>query len=91
MSVSLPNKANSWTLQLCSSFLAVLSLELSEHVTSDKTFKMPDLSTLTTKALQIDALRYVRTQAATSFRVLEKEKEKMQNLLRSMTPSRGTN
>ena len=52
---------------------------------------MPDLSTLTTKSHQLDALRTVRTQVSLSHRELEKEKTKMTVLLRSLniTQNRG--
>ena len=45
---------------------------------------MPDLSKLVTKAMQIDALHTVRTQASARYRDLKKEKEKMTVLLRSL-------
>jgi len=45
---------------------------------------MPDLSTLTTKDHQLDALRTVRTQASSSYREIEKEKKKMTILLCSL-------
>ena len=51
LSVSLPDKTNTWTLKLCSSFLSALSGDLQEAITSVKGFTMPDLSILTTKAL----------------------------------------
>ena len=36
ISVSLPDNASSWTLQLCSSYLSALTSDLSEAVTSEK-------------------------------------------------------
>ena len=64
---------------------------MREAVTSEKTFVMPDFSTLTTKALQLTALRTVRSQASTSYRELLKEKLKMTTLLRNLntTQNRG--
>ena len=35
-SISLPDNASSWTLQLCSSYLSALTLDFSEAVTSEK-------------------------------------------------------
>ena len=64
ISVSLPDNASTWTLQLCSSYLSALSSDLSEEVTSDKSFVMPDSSKLETKSQQLVALRQVRTQAS---------------------------
>ena len=76
ISVILPDNASTWTLQLCSSYLSVLTSDLSEAVTSEKTFIMPDLSTLTTKASQLEALQKIRTQASTTYKEQQKEKEK---------------
>ena len=69
--VYLPDKASSWSIQLCSYYLSSLTLQLSEAITSDTTFTMPDLATLTTKALQLVALRTVRSQAATYYKELK--------------------
>ena len=48
---------------------------------------MPNLTTLTTKALQLDALRYVHHHASNCFNDLVKQKGQMTALLRSMNPS----
>ena len=91
ISVSLPDNATSWTLHLCSSYLSALTSDLSEAVTPEKTFVMPNLSTLTTKALQLTALRTVRSQVSASYRELLKEKVKMTTSLRNLntTQNRG--
>ena len=91
IAVSLPDKASSWSIQLYSSFLAALTADLSEHNTLEKAFIMPDSTTLITKALQLHALRTVRTQACKSLRELGKEKETMTNMLRALntTQNRG--
>ena len=91
IAVSLPDKSSSWSLQLCLSFLSALSADLSTRITSEKTFSMPDLTTLTTKSLQLQALRTVKTQACKSFSELSKEKEKITNLIRNLdtTQNRG--
>ena len=81
ISVGLPDNSTTWTLQLCLSYLAALSADLSEAITSEKSFQMPNLSILTTKALQINALRYIRTHAATKYRKLEKAKEKNDRII----------
>ena len=84
ISVSLPENASTWTLQLCLSYLSALTSDLLDAVTSDNLFIIPDLSKLVTKAMQIDALHTVRTQASARYRDLKKEKEKMTVLLRSL-------
>ena len=76
ISVSLPNNASTWTLQLYSSYLSALTSDLLEAVASDKLFVILDLSKLTTKVMQIDAMRTVSTQASASYRELKKEKDK---------------
>ena len=68
LAVSLPNNLSTWSIQLCSCILSFLSRELVDHVTSDKSFKMPDLTKLSSKALQLNALRDIRSYAATSFK-----------------------
>ena len=92
LSVSLPDDATTWPIQLCSTYLSALNSDLAEHVTTDASFSMPDLTTLKTKSLQIDALRSVRTFAVTSFRALRKQENQMASLLRTLTPHglRGT-
>ena len=51
LTVNLPDDTTKWTLQLCSAYLSALSPYLSERITSDSSFSMPNLLTLTTKAL----------------------------------------
>ena len=89
VSVSLPDSASSWTLQLCSSYLSALTSDFSEAITSEKILVMPDLSILTSKSLQLDALRTVRSQASTSYHELQKEKEKMTTLLHNLNTTRN--
>ena len=48
---------------------------------------MPSLAMLTTKALQLDALRYVRHRASKCFNDSVKQKNQMSALLRSMNTS----
>jgi len=86
-SISLPNDATTWSIQLCASYLSALTPELSEKITTDKEFEMPNLTTLTTKALQLDALRYMRHHASKCFNELVKQKDQMTALFRSINPS----
>ena len=87
LSVGLPDDVKKWSIQLCSTFFSALSKDLVEDMTADKNFRMPDLTTLTTKALQLEALRSVRTEASKSFKSLSKQKDLMSKLLRSLHPS----
>ena len=84
LSVSLPENARIWPIQLCSLFLGALGTELADHVTTDDDFSMPDLSTLTTKETQLDALRYVRVRASKSYDYLKKQKDKMSKMMQGM-------
>ena len=59
ISVRLPDDATTWSINLCSSYLSALKLELSEAVTSENAFTMSKLTNLTTESLQLEALRYV--------------------------------
>ena len=54
---------------------------------------MPDLITLTTKSLQMDALRNIRNHVSAGFKIINKRKNEMKALLREMQSScqRGTN
>ena len=92
LTVNLPDNATTWSIQLCSTYFSALNKELVENMTTDTTFKMPDLTTLTSKALQLEALRSVRNQATKSFKVLKKQKDLMSKMLRSLqTGNRGEN
>ena len=67
LTVNLPDNAVTWSIQLCSTYFSALTKDLVENMTADTSFKMPDLTTLTTKARQLDALREVRNQATKKF------------------------
>ena len=90
--VSLPDDASTWSIQLCSSYLSALTKDLAENMTSEPSFKMPELTTLSTKALQIEALRLVRTCAVASYQSMLKQEDKISSLIRSLhsNNSRGT-
>ena len=74
LSVTLPGNAKTWSIQLCSTYFSALSRDLVEHMTSDVSFMIPDLTTITTKASQLEAIRSVSNQATTSFKILWKQK-----------------
>ena len=50
-SVSLPNAATTWSIQLCSSYLSALTPYLAEIITTNPGFNIPNLTTLSTNAL----------------------------------------
>jgi len=87
-STSLLDNAQECPLQLCSAYFAALTPELAERMTTD-TFRMPHLTALTTKAKQLDALRYVRRYAAVSFKTLEVERDRMSKMLKQMNRNNG--
>ena len=66
LAVSLPADSKGWLIQLCSSYFAALLKDLAEHITTETLFVMPDLTTLTTEALQLNALRDIRQFASSS-------------------------
>ena len=72
LTTHLPDDATLWSIQLCSCFLNALSKDLVDQITTEPTFKMPDLTTLTTKALQLEALRCMRQVASLSYKALVK-------------------
>ena len=50
---------------------------------------MPDLTTFTTKSLQLNALRDIRQFASSSYKILHKRKGVLKELLREIQPSRN--
>ena len=74
-------------MKLCSCYLSALTKDLSEKNTSDITFVMPNLTTLTTNALHMEALRTVRRHASKQFKNLLKKKEQMTVILRGLNNS----
>ena len=72
LSISLPEDAKMWPIQLCSPFLGALTSNLSNHVTTKSGFSMPYLTTLMTKALQLDTLRSIRACTSKSYESLKK-------------------
>ena len=60
LSVSLPDDATTWLIQLCSSFVSALTKYFSEQLTTKSSFDIPNLTTVTSKAKQLDALRDIR-------------------------------
>ena len=50
---------------------------------------MPDLTTLTTKALQLNALRDILQFTSSSYKILHKRNEVLKESLREILPSRN--
>jgi len=88
LSTSLSDNAHEWSLQLCSAFFAALTPELAERMTTDA-FRMPPLTLLTTKAKQLDALRFVRGYATVSLKSLDDEWDRMTKILKQMQTRSG--
>jgi hypothetical protein len=59
----LPSKVSLWGLNLVSQFMDALSHELQEALSTDPLDSPPDLSLLTTRSSQLDALRSLRVAA----------------------------
>ena len=70
LATSLPTDALSCPIQSCSSYFAALMPKFAEMMTT-YLFRMPSLVMLDTKSKQLEALRVVRKQAASSFKSLE--------------------
>ena len=64
--------------------LSTLSIELNDHITSQKGFIIPELTTFTIKALQLDTLRIVWTYTSKGYSTLKKQKERTTQIIRSL-------
>ena len=85
----LPDTASKWTITLCSSYYNCLPQSLQDQMDTDG-FDMPDLSTQTTKALQLKALRAVRTAAASAFKTLCDEESRLRKLFPNQHSNRSS-
>ena len=83
LATSLPTDALTWPIQLCSSYFAALSPDLVERMTTD-VFRMLSLVMLTTRSKQLEGLRALRRQAASTFKALEEEKTRMTKMMKQM-------
>ena len=81
---TLPDDTTKWSLPLCDRYYSALMISLQDKMEEDQ-ISMPSLDVLTTKALQLKALRLVRTAAVTSYVFLLKEKERLRHLITSNT------
>ena len=66
-------------------------MDLVEYITTDLGFIMPNLITLLTSTLQLEALRNIQRQESKSYKELHKQKDQMTSLLRRLytTQHRG--
>jgi hypothetical protein len=72
----LPNRVALWGLNLVTQFHDALSSDLQEMLLADTGFTVPDLSTLTSRASQLAALRSIRVVAVRHY-TLMKAQEKL--------------
>ena len=77
---NLPRDVTIWSIQLCSAFYSALDTELKERMTEDN-FIMPNLMKLTTKAKQLEAMRFIRECAIKSYKGIEREELRLQKLI----------
>jgi hypothetical protein len=72
----LPTQVSLWGLNLVTQYHDALSPDLQELINADTTYSVPDLSTLTTRAAQLSALRSLRVIAVRHY-TLMKAQEKL--------------
>ena len=72
LSTNLPEDATVWPIKLYSAYFNALTSELTTHMTTNSSFYMPVLTTLTTKVTQLNAPHLVRMQESTSFETISK-------------------
>ena len=70
-------------------FFSALSRDLLDNVISELNIKIRDLTKLTDKVLQLEALCRVNSYASQSYRILFKQKSAIKLLLRDMHPVRN--
>ena len=84
----LPDDASNWPTTLCTTYYSALTKDLIDSMADDKTFKMPKLTTLHTKSLQLDALRTVRSNAVVNFNKLQKQSSTIDDAVQKLLGSR---
>ena len=85
----LPEDATKWLLPLCNSYFTALVIFLQDKMEDDK-FNMPGLHGLTTKSLQLGALRLVRTAAVAAYKSLNDEEKRLRRMLLNNNNNRGS-
>ena len=84
----LPQDSREWPINLCSTFQLGLTHDLGNTMVNDTTFKQPELTSLTTKSLQLDALRRVRAHDVVHFKRLQDQMTQISDAIRSLMGSR---
>ena len=84
----LSQDAKGWPANLCSTFQSALTHDLGDAMVNDTVFQQPDLISLTTKALQLNALRQVMSHTVTHFKKLQDQKSQIDYAVRSLMGSR---
>ena len=85
----LPDDATVWPLPLCNTYFSALVGPLQDKMEHDN-FRMPGLNGLTTKTLQVGALRIIRSAATQSFKSLNDEEKRLRSLLSRNVMNRGS-
>ena len=83
-----PQDDREWPINLCSTFQSGLNHDLGDTMENDTTFQQPDLTSLTTKSLQLDALRWVQAHAVVHFKRLQDQTTQIGDAIRSLMGSR---
>lgn len=77
---SLPENASAWSVILCRSFYDGLTQNLRERLDDDE-FVLPDMTSLSTKRSQLQALRLVKEAASISYVKMESERKRFLQLI----------
>jgi hypothetical protein len=80
---TLPDDAGTWPINLASMYFSALTQEITDRMCLDG-FNMPSLVGLESKRKQLNVLRTVRQAAAASFKLVEDDKARMQQMIKSM-------
>jgi hypothetical protein len=71
----LPTQISLWGLNLVTQFFDALSSDLQESIHTDPLYSSPDLSTLTSRSTQLDALRSLRVAAVRNHTILRNQEK----------------
>ena len=77
---SLPDDATIWPLLLCTTYFSALVIPLQDKMKYND-FRMPNIHGLTTKTLQIGALRTVKADAVQSYESLNNDEKLICSLM----------
>ena len=88
---SLPECAQGWPIQLCSTYYTALSNSISSRMMACKDYTTPSLVGLNTKRLQLEALQQVREGATRHHKELVEEDLRLDKKLKTMIRAGGRN